>query len=230
LTLKIRWLAGAACALALSACADGNTKHNTGGQNYDQLMQQAESNVRSQNADGAKLYFNKAASADPTRKEPWFRLAQLNFNQQNYGGAIVSAQEVLQRDASDVDAESILTVAGLRVAVEALGRLHDENNLQGPAHQEAEKLAAKLRDTLGEDILVPRKAPQRATVYHRSGKKAAAQTAAAPETAATPVATPTAPEAAPIVTTPTPPPASTPPATSKPASADPFSALPGRGN
>jgi tetratricopeptide (TPR) repeat protein len=139
---------------------------------YDQLMEQAEARIRAQDVDGAKTYFSKAAAADPTRKEPWYRLAQLDFNQQNYGKSIVDAQEVLQRDASDMNAESILTVAGLRVAVDALGRLHDEADLQGPAHQEAVKLAQKMRDTLGQDVLVPPAAKK----TRRPARRAAAKT------------------------------------------------------
>ncbi|WP_457383462.1 tetratricopeptide repeat protein [Rhodanobacter sp. TND4EL1] len=172
---------------------------------YDQLMQDADARYNAQDVDGAKALYTKAAAADPTRETPWYRLAQINFDQQNYGRAIVEAQEVLQRNPSDTHAESILTVAGLRVAVQALERLHDESNQQGPAHVEAEKLAAKMRDTLGQDVLVPPEAmpAERAPARRRVTTRRAA---------------------------PTPPPATTPkPAAppSTPASDNPFQALPG---
>lgn len=122
---------------------------------YDQLMQQAAASSDAQDTSAAMALYAKAAKSDPTRSEPWYRLAQISFDQKSYGRAIVDAQEVLQRDPSNTNAESILTIAGLRVAVQALGRLHDEVNLQGPAHAEAEKLAAKMRETLGQDVLVP---------------------------------------------------------------------------
>lgn len=206
-------LSGASLATVLLAGCQTNTKPPPPPV-YSQLMQQAEANVTAQNVDGARLYFHKAAMADPTHKEPWYRLAQLDFNEQNYGDAIVSSQEVLQRDPSDMDAESILTVSGLRVAMDALGRLHDEANLKGPAHQEAEKLAMKLRDTLGEDVLVPKPKARPLHSRHHAVHTDAADTANAADPAA-PAADKAAAPAAP----------STP---STPTSSDPFSALPGR--
>jgi len=170
---------------------------------YDQLMQQADARYNAQDIDGAKALYAKAAAADPTRENPWYRLAQINFDQQNYGRAIVDAQEVLQRNPSDTNAESILTIAGLRVAVQALGRLHDENNQQGPAHVEAEKLAAKMRETLGQDVLVP---PEAKHVEHHAVRRRTVRRAAPAAPA------PAAPAA---------------PAPSAPASDNPFQALPG---
>jgi Flp pilus assembly CpaE family ATPase len=110
---------------------------------------------------------------------------------------------VLQRNPSDTNAESILTIAGLRVAVQALGRLHDENNQQGPAHVEAEKLAAKMRETLGQDVLVP---PEAKHVEHHAVRRRTVRRAAPAAPA------PAAPAA---------------PAPSAPASDNPFQALPG---
>lgn len=157
---------------------------------FSQLMQQAEARYAAQDVDGAKALFAKAAAADPTRETPWYRLAQINFDQQNYGRAIVDAQEVLQRNASDTNAESILTIAGLRVAVDALGRLHDEVNLQGPAHAEAAKLAAKMRETLGQDVLVPPAAkPVRRAVRRKAVRDEAAGEAAGGASAKKPSAT-----------------------------------------
>lgn len=172
---------------------------------YEQLMQDADARYNVQDIDGAKSLFTKAAAADPTREAPWYRLAQINFDQQNYGRAIVDAQEVLQRNSSDAHAESILTVAGLRVAIQALERLHGESDQQGPAHVEAEKLAEKMRETLGQDVLIPPDSMvvKRRPVTRRPARRAAAVPKPAP--AATPASTPSTP----------------------PASDNPFQALPG---
>lgn len=174
-------------------------------QPYDQLMQQGDARYDAQDVDGAKALYAKAATADPTRSSPWYKLAQIDFDQQNYGRAIVDAQEVLQRNPSDTNAESILTVAGLRVAVQALGRLHDESNQQGPAHAEAEKLAAKMRETLGQDVLIP---PEAKPAERKPARRRVTRRAA-------PAPTPSAA------------PAAAPAPSSAPASDNPFQALPG---
>lgn len=183
-----------------AGCSLMKTKPEPTGPSYDQLMQQAAARYKAQDIDGAKVLYSKAADAAPTRGEPWYRLAEINFDQQNYGHAIVDAQEVLRRDRTDTNAESILTVAGLRVAVQALGRLHDESDQQGPAHAEAEKLAAKMRETLGQEVLVP---PEAKPTRHRTRRRRSAR------------------KAAPVVA---PKPA---PAKAEPASNNPFQGLPG---
>lgn len=124
---------------------------------YDLWMAKAESSIRAQDVAGAKAAFRKATEADPAAKEPWRRLAELDFNAQEYGPAIVEAQEVLKRDPMDTTAQSVLTVSGLRVALDALGMIHRETDPKGPAHVEAAKVAQKLRETLGQDVLTPPK-------------------------------------------------------------------------
>jgi hypothetical protein len=96
----------------------------------------------------------EAARIEPTRKEPWLRKAEVEFENENYGASIIASQEALQRAPGDVYAESIQTVAGLRIAVQSLARLRDESDVNGPVHTEARKLAAKLRETLGAKALV----------------------------------------------------------------------------
>jgi len=130
---------------------------------YDLYMAQADALVRSQDVAGAKAKFRKATEADTDAKAPWVRLAELDFNAQDYGPAITEAQEVLKRDAMDTTAHSILTVAGLRVALDALGMIHRESDPKGPAHMEAAKVAQKLRETLGQDLLSPPKKKRRTT-------------------------------------------------------------------
>lgn len=197
-------------ASVVAGCADNKPKPPPPPPTYDQLMQQADARFNAQDVDGAKGLYVKAAAADPTHKEPWYRLAQIDFDQQSYGKAIVDAQEVLQRDPTDLNAESILTIAGLRVAVDALGRLHDESDQQGPAHMEAVKLASKMRETLGQDVLVPPATKPKHRVVHH----AAPTGTDGSQTPATPGATP----------------AQSAPASTAPANSNPFQALPGGGH
>ncbi len=154
-------------ALALTGCASHHTKPADDGPSradgYTAIMQQAAARYDAHDYAQAKNLYQQAADINPTRAEPWYQMARISFNGQNYGRAIISAEEALKRDPSQTEAQSILTIAGLRVAIEALGRLHEDVELQGPAHAEAEKLADKMRDVLGQDVLVP---PQQKAVRH----------------------------------------------------------------
>lgn len=98
---------------------------------------------------------DEAARAHPGSKQPWLRSAQVHFDAMNYGAAIVAAQEVLQRDTSDITARSILAVSGLRVSAAALAHLRQANSVPGSTRTEAEGLARTIRDALGEPVLVP---------------------------------------------------------------------------
>ncbi|HJV27453.1 MAG TPA: tetratricopeptide repeat protein [Aromatoleum sp.] len=98
---------------------------------------------------------SRMASDNPARKEPWVRLAKLHFDAGAYGRAIVAADEVLQRDPADRTAKSVRAVSGLRVATESLAELRKDADLRGSAQADAQSLARNLRETLGEDVLVP---------------------------------------------------------------------------
>lgn len=97
-----------------------------------------------------------AASSYPTDKSPWLQIAQSKFDAANYGEAIVNAQEVLQRDPADKVANSIIAVSGLRLSTKALTDLSHQNNLTGTLRTEAQDLAKLLRESLGENVLVPK--------------------------------------------------------------------------
>jgi Tfp pilus assembly protein PilF len=56
----------------------------------------------------AMSFYEKAVTADPSKKQPWARIAQAQFDARNYGAAITASQEVLQRDTHDVTAKSIM--------------------------------------------------------------------------------------------------------------------------
>ncbi|AOI56440.1 tetratricopeptide repeat protein [Burkholderia diffusa] len=177
---------------------------------FNKSLADADAVAKSGDQDKALGLYQQLAKSDPTREEPWSRIAQIQFAQNHYGQAIVAAQEALQRDATDRQAKSVLAVAGLRIATQSLGELRQDASLAGDAKSDAQALAKQLRDTLGESALFPPE--QRATkprtarrVIHRP-KAGAAPAAEAATSAPTPAATPQA-------------------AASQKGGADPFSAL-----
>ena len=137
--------------------------------------------------------YEQAAKADPSKKEPWARIAQSQFDARNYGAAITAAQEVLQRDTADVTAKSIMAVSGLRVSAAALEQLRHANALGGSAREEAQTLARSMRDALGESILPPPVVAAPATTEKPVRPPPVRR--AAPPPAATPAAPSTAPAA-----------------------------------
>lgn len=138
---------------------------------YSQLMQQAQTSQAADEMEKAKSLYRQAADADPTRAAPWYQLARIDFNRQEYGRSITSAREALKRNPTDTKAQSLLTVSGLRVAIQALGSLRDETDPQGPAHQVALQLVQKMRTVLGEDVLVPQASGNQTASRHRSGRR-----------------------------------------------------------
>ena len=195
---------------------------------FNKALADADTAAKGGDQDRAIALYQKLAAADPTREEPWSRIAQIQFQQQHYGQAIVAAQEALQRDQTDRAAKSVLAVAGLRVATQSLGELRQDASLQGDAKSDAQALAKQLRDTLGEDALFPpeqaeKAAPKKRRIVRHVQKPAAkpVETAeAAP--AAQPV--PSAP-AAPAAAAPAPAKAAPTKAAASGGASDPFSAL-----
>ncbi|MGS0895871.1 tetratricopeptide repeat protein [Burkholderia stagnalis] len=180
---------------------------------FNKSLADADAVAKSGDQDKALGLYQQLAKSDPTREEPWSRIAQIQFAQNHYGQAIVAAQEALQRDATDRQAKSVLAVAGLRIATQSLGELRQDSALAGDAKSDAQALAKQLRDTLGESALFPpeqQKAPPKKYTGRRPihRPKVAAGAAAAPaDSGATP---------------PPPPPAAS---GGAPKGGDPFSAL-----
>ncbi|QOD90989.1 hypothetical protein H2514_12640 [Lysobacter sp. CW239] len=176
-----RLFAATVLVAGLAACDSMPTK----GTGYAAVLGAAEAEVSAGRVESALVGFNEAAKADPTSKEPWVRTAQLQFDAGNYGRAIVAAEEVLQRDPTDMVADSVLTVSGLRIASQALQRLQGNGALAShTARTEAERLAATMRATMGEDILDSGDAGDRKTRATASRRRAVPRPATAP-TAAT---------------------------------------------
>jgi predicted Zn-dependent protease len=165
------------CAALMSACAtDGSGAGASRAPTLAAAMSQADAAVMAGQNDKAFTILKNASSTFPTEKMPWLRMAQMRFDTNNYGDAIVHAQEALQRDPDDTLANSILAVSGLRVSSKALADLSQKNNLTGSVRNEAQDLAKLLRDALGEKDLVP-SATTRAIA---AGKGAAHHPAAPP--------------------------------------------------
>jgi hypothetical protein len=119
------------------------------------LMDQGAALEKTGQKDEALLKYKDAAKFYPTSKQPWLRVAQIEFDAANYGEAIVAAQQVVARDQRDKVAHSILSVGGLRVSTKALADLGRQNELSSSVRSEAQSLAKILRESLGETVLVP---------------------------------------------------------------------------
>ncbi|MCD9087040.1 tetratricopeptide repeat protein [Stenotrophomonas sp. SY1] len=173
--------------VGLAACASSPKK--TVAVPFETVMANAEAQVVTAGADTSIKAFEDAAKADPTRKEPWVRIAQLQFDQGNYARAIVAAEEVLQRDPDDLVADGVLTVAGFRVANQSLQRLQGRGALASEtARKEAQTLADTLRATMGDAVLIAEKPKPRARSSARTTARRAGPAPAAAQPAAQPAA------------------------------------------
>ncbi|RQS54498.1 M48 family metallopeptidase [Burkholderia sp. Bp8984] len=160
---------------------------------FNKSLADADAVAKSGDQDKALGLYQQLAKSDPTREEPWSRIAQIQFAQNHYGQAIVAAQEALQRDATDRQAKSVLAVAGLRIATQSLGELRQDSSLAGDAKSDAQALAKQLRDTLGESALFPpEQKAQARKVVRRQIHRPKAGAGAATEVAAGAATTPTA--------------------------------------
>lgn len=143
--------------LTMSACSTTPSKaivpQVQAAPSYTDLMNAANEAHKNGEAGEALALYERAAKADPAKKQPWLRIAQAQFDARNYGSAIIAAQEVQQRDNTDVTAKSIMAASGLRVAARALDQLRAANQDVVSTLEEARTLARTMRDALGESIL-----------------------------------------------------------------------------
>jgi hypothetical protein len=162
---------------------------------YAELMASADEAQKKGGVVEAMGFYEQAAKADPSKKQPWSQMAQAQFDARNYGSAITAAQEVLQRDTTDVTAKSIMAVSGLRVSASALDQLRQVNSVGSSTRDEALTLARIMRDALGESILPPAPAAAASEPAHRPARppvRRAAPAAAQPAAATAPAAAPAA--------------------------------------
>ncbi len=151
------WLLVAVLVAALSGCATEKVAM-TQSEFLDAMGKSSlkiDSLLDKGNQEEAVRILGDLAKRNPDRKEPWVRMAKVHFDAENYSQAIVSAEEALQRDNTDREAKSIRAVAGLRVASQSLSELRNDVELKGNARSDAAGLAKVMRETLGEDVLVP---------------------------------------------------------------------------
>lgn len=111
----------------------------------------------------------------PADKSAWLRIAQVEFENHNYGPAIYHAQQTIERDPDDMLAHSIVAASGLRVSSKALSDLVQKKNLTGSVRDEAQELARLLRSSLGSDIIVPVLKSQRKPVLRPAARHAASR-------------------------------------------------------
>ncbi|MBX9428910.1 hypothetical protein KY487_06490 [Ralstonia pseudosolanacearum] len=191
----IRSLAVLASSAALiTGCA--TTSGPQSDEAFGKSMSEADAAAKGGQQDKAIDLYQQIAKANPTRDEPWVRIAQIQFGSEKYPQAILAAEEALQRDNGDRQAKSILAVSGLRVARRSLQELRADSALAGDVRTDAQVLAKMLRDTLGEQALFPaeqpaKAQPRRARVVKRSAPattEAANHGGAAPAVPATPAA------------------------------------------
>lgn len=157
-----RLMPAMACVALLSACAssgEGSGSVAKGAVTVEASLAAANAAVAAGQPDKAYALLKGASQAFPTDKTPWIRMAQMRFDSNHYGEAIVHAHEALERDPEDTLAISIAAVSGLRVSSKALSDLTRKNNLNGNVKSEAQDLAKLLRASLGEEVLVPKSKP-----------------------------------------------------------------------
>ena len=204
----------------IAGCASQSNNVATTPEAFNKSLADADTVAKAGDQDKAMMLYQQLAKSDPTREEPWSRMAQIQFTQGHYGQAIVDAQEVLQRDQTDRQAKSVLAVSGLRVATQSLGELRQDASLAGDAKTDAQALAKELRDTLGEATLFPPDDSDKPVVKKKYVRRVAKKPDAASGSAATTAAAPAAP-ATPALSAPAAPAR----AAQSSGASDPFSAL-----
>jgi tetratricopeptide (TPR) repeat protein len=155
------FLGAAVCALSLTACStpQPNAAASAARPSMEDLLAKAGQASSAGQKEQAVTLWKEAAAAYPADKAPWSNIAQTRYDAGQYGEAIISAQEVLVRDPNDRLANSIIAISGLRLSTRALADLSRQNNLSGSIRTESQDLAKLLRESLGEQVLVPPPVP-----------------------------------------------------------------------
>jgi lipopolysaccharide biosynthesis regulator YciM len=125
----------------------------------DHLNRDADAEIANGNREKAVTLLTQVAKQDPANVEPWLKIADIRFAAGDYPASVLAANEVLQRDAVNQKAKSILVVAGLRIAAGAVNGLKQTGAIATSERVQAQNLTNALRDILGEKVLVPVTAP-----------------------------------------------------------------------
>ena len=142
-----------ACAALLGACAGPAPAPADKSTSMASILADADASAKSGRPDQAYAMLKTAAVSHPADKTPLLRIAQMHFDDKNYGEAIVNGLKALERDPDDMLAYSLVAVSGLRVSSKALGDLAQKNGFTGSVRSEAQDLATLLRKTLNESIV-----------------------------------------------------------------------------
>lgn len=121
---------------------------------YATSLDEADAALTLGRTDLAVSALERAAQADPTRKDPWLRLAALHAQAERPGAAAQAAEEVLRRDPADADARALLLNSSLRLATATLSRARREKWAAAP-RADLDRLVHAVRATVGTDALVP---------------------------------------------------------------------------
>ena len=162
-----RLLVPVGCAVLLAACATEAPKPAPKPVPMATSLADADAAAKAGRTEFAYSILRRAAQVNPTDKAPWLRMAQMRFEEKNYGEAIVAGTEVIERDPDDTLAYSLVAVSGLRVSSKALNDLTQKNGFSGSVRSEAQDLAALLHNTLKVERIVPVKAPAPEPVRRR---------------------------------------------------------------
>ena len=118
MVLLAKWLCWVPASLALMACSKSVIKPSP--PSFDTLMSKAEAELVSTGDDAALSSFQTAAATDPSRIQPWLRMARIQFDRGRYAEASQAAEQVLQRQPEEALSSEILALAGLRMAATSL--------------------------------------------------------------------------------------------------------------
>lgn len=162
--------AGCCVAIALAGCASAPTpapppeapEAAPAVVSLDEWMARAHTAASEGQREKARAAYRAAAQSYPAEKQPWLKLAEDYFQAQDYGNAVLAAQEALQRDREDNAAHSILAVSGLRLTAGSLVALRQDGSYPVGSRDEAITVARALRDTLGATSLLTQ-SPQNST-------------------------------------------------------------------
>ena len=166
----------ALCLSLLAGCATTTNPEKAQAQ-LEALTKEADSELSNGQRDKAFALLKQAAKENPTSELPWLKMAKISFDESDYPATIQAANEVLQRDAANQEAKSLLVVSGLRVASNSVAGLRTLNAVNSNVRVEAENLTNSLRAVLGEKVLVPAPAAENhpaARVPQRKTRRVAA--------------------------------------------------------
>ena len=159
------WL-GAALGLASTGCSTHSPapKAVSAEQGLAALLVKANTAETAGQKDQAINLWKQATTAYPAAKEPWAKLARLQYDAGQYVDAAQSAQQAVARDANDEEALQLLTRASLKQAARSANELARHKGITPALRTESLDTIRQLRDTMGDTITtVQPTAPVRAS-------------------------------------------------------------------